>query len=152
MLIFSLWLCSSMQSHMQPPPLHYSVKIIITMQPHTHQLKNGQTLLIRQVEVEDTSAVMDFVYKISGESDFLTFGPGEFELTEAEEQEFIYKSLVSENQLFIFSSINNSIVALLHFSASPRPRIRHCGEIGLSVRKEYWGLGIGSIMLDTLIE
>ncbi|MFC1975012.1 GNAT family N-acetyltransferase [Chloroflexota bacterium] len=27
-----------------------------------------------------------------------------------------------------------------------------CREIGISVQKQYWGLGIGALMLDRLIE
>ena len=48
--------------------------------------------------------------------------------------------------------IEDKIVASLVFSAGHRPRIRHSGEFGMSVRKRYWGLGIGSSMLDALID
>jgi RimJ/RimL family protein N-acetyltransferase len=30
--------------------------------------------------------------------------------------------------------------------------VRHTGEFGLSIRKACWGLGIGSRMLDALLE
>lgn len=122
------------------------------MEPRTYELKNGRLLLIREVWVEDARALLDYVERISGESDFLSFGPGEFELTEPEEEEFIRKCLASDNQLYILGSIDDTIVATLHFSAGRRPRVRHSGEFGMSVRKQYWGLGIGSLMLDTLIE
>ena len=122
------------------------------MEPRKHELKNGRVLLIREVAVEDTRALLDYVERISGESDFLSFGPGEFELTESEEQEFIHKCLASDNQLFILGSIDDTIVAILNFSGGRRPRVRHSGEFGMSVRKQYWGLGIGSLMLDTLID
>ncbi len=122
------------------------------MEPRNYELKNGCVLLIREVAVEDARAVLDYVHEISGESDFLSFGPGEFELTEPEEQEFIGKCLASDNQLFILGSIDDTIVAMLNFSAGRRPRVRHSGEFSMSVRKQYWGLGIGSLMLDTLID
>jgi RimJ/RimL family protein N-acetyltransferase len=121
------------------------------MKPRKHELKNGRVLLIREVAVEDARALLDYVEHISGESDFLSFGPGEFELTEPEEQEFIRKCLASDNQLYILGSIEDTIVATLHFSGGRRPRVRHSGEFGISVRKQYWELGIGSLMLDTLI-
>jgi RimJ/RimL family protein N-acetyltransferase len=122
------------------------------MEPRNYELKNGRVLLIREVAVEDACAVLDYVHEISGESDFLSFGRGEFELTEPEEQDFIRKCLASDNQLFILGSIDDTIVAILSFSAGRRPRIRHSGEFSMSVRKQYWGLGIGSLMLDTLID
>jgi RimJ/RimL family protein N-acetyltransferase len=122
------------------------------MQPTEHHLKNGQVLVIREAAPEDARALLDYVEGISGESDFLSFGPGEFELTEPEEEEFIRKCLTSDNQLYILGSIDDTIVAILNFSAGRRPRVRHSGEFSMSVRKQYWGLGIGSLMLDMLIE
>jgi RimJ/RimL family protein N-acetyltransferase len=121
------------------------------MESRKHGLKDGRVLLIREVAVEDTRAVLDYVERISGESDFLSFGPGEFELTEPEEEDFIRKCRASDNQLYILGLIDDEIVSTLVFSAGRRPRVRHSGEFGMSVRKRYWGLGIGSLMLDTLI-
>ena len=121
------------------------------MEPREYQLRNGRTLLIREVVVEDARALVDYAESISAESDFLSFGPGEFGLTEPEEEEFIRKCLASDNQLFILGSIDDTIVATLNLSAGYRPRVRHSGEFSMSVRKQYWGLGIGSLMLDTLI-
>jgi len=122
------------------------------MEPRKYELKNGPILLIREAVVNDARAVLDYVQSVSGESDFLSFGPGEFELTEPEEEEFIRKCLASDDQLYILASIDDAIVATLIFSGGRRPRVRHSGEFSMSVRRPYWGLGIGSLMLDTLIE
>lgn len=121
------------------------------MEPSTHELRDGSVLLVREAAVEDARAVLEFVNGISGESDFLTFGPGEFELTESEEEGFIRDCRASGNQLFILGSIDDSIVGILIFSAGRRPRVRHVGEFSMSVRKRNWDIGIGSIMLDTLL-
>jgi RimJ/RimL family protein N-acetyltransferase len=121
------------------------------MQPRRHLLKNGLTLLIREAAPEDARAVLDYIECISAESDFLTFGPGEFELTEAEEADFLRKCR-QDNRLYMLGLINDEIAATIHFSAGHRPRIRHTGELGLSVRKQYWNIGIGSLLLDALID
>jgi RimJ/RimL family protein N-acetyltransferase len=121
------------------------------MKPGTHELDDGRILLIRQAAVEDARAVLDYVQDISGESDFLSFGPGEFELTEAQEEAFIRGCLASDNQVYLLGLVEDRIVAALTFSGGRRPRVRHSGEFSMSVRKPYWGLGIGSLMLDALI-
>jgi RimJ/RimL family protein N-acetyltransferase len=122
------------------------------MQPRLYELKNGLVLRIREVLVEDAQAVLAYLEDISGETDFLSFGPGEFDLTLAEEEGFIRQCLESANLLFLVGSIDDTVVALLHFEAGRRPRTRHSGGLGMSVRKPYWSLGIGSLMLDTLID
>jgi len=130
----------------------YAVNTISAMQSRRHHLRNGRVLVIREAAVEDARAVLDYVEGISGESDFLSFGPGEFELTEAEEEGFLRKCRDSDNQLYILGLIDDTVVSTLNFSAGRRPRVRHSGEFGMSVRKKYWGLGIGSLMLDTLVD
>lgn len=122
------------------------------MEARSHELKNGCVLLIREAMPEDARAVLDYVEAVSGESDFLTFGPGEFDLTEAQEADFLRRCYDSDNQIYLVGSIADQIVSTLSFAAGRRPRVRHSGEFGLSVRKEYWGLGIGSFMLDALID
>jgi len=121
------------------------------MEPRKHELKNGNVLVIRQATADDARAVLDYIEHISGESDFLSFGPGEFELTESQEADFLRQCRASNNQLYILGSIDDTIVSTLVFSAGRRPRVRHSGEFSMSVRKPRWGLGIGSLMLDTLI-
>jgi RimJ/RimL family protein N-acetyltransferase len=122
------------------------------MEPCKHELKDGRVLLIREAAVADALALLDYVEAVSGESDFLTFGPGEFELTAAEEENVLRQYRYADNQLYIVGLVDDTIVAALSFSAGRRPRVRHSGDFGMSVRKQYWGYGIGAFMLDTLID
>ena len=117
----------------------------------THPLRNNRILVIREAGVEDAAAVLDYVHGVSDESDYLTFGPGEFEHTLAEEEEFLRNFHESYNQIMLLGMLDDEIVSVLSFSAGRRPRVRHFGEFGLSVRKAYWGLGIGALVLDALI-
>jgi len=121
------------------------------VEPQHHALKDGRVLLVREAEAEDARALLDYVQAVSAESDFLSFGSGEFELGEAEEAEFLRACRASDNQVYLVASIEEEIVGALTFSGGRRRRTRHAGEFGLSVRGEHWGLGIGGIMLDTLL-
>ena len=121
------------------------------MQTRGHTLGNGQVLIIREAVDDDAPQALSFVEATAHESDFLTFGPGEFGHTEAQERAFIRACAGSRHHLFIVGLIDDTIVSLLHFTSGERPRLRHTGEFGLSVRRSYWGMGIGSLMLDTLV-
>ena len=122
------------------------------MEPRSYELKNGLSLLIREAEVEDAGALISHVNRVGGESDYLTLGPGEFELAEREEADFLRKCRDLENQVYILALTEGQIVGALNFSAGHRPRTRHSGELGMSVRKAYWGLGVGSTLLEALLE
>lgn len=121
------------------------------MEPRSHTLKTGTVLSIREAAAADARAVLDYVETVSGESDFLAFGPGEFELSETAERDVLQRYADSENQIYLLGLVDGAVAAVLIFSAPQRARLRHCGELGMSVRKRYWGLGIGSLMMDALI-
>ena len=41
---------------------------------------------------------------------------------------------------------------MFRLSCHPRRRLAHTGEIALSVRKKYWHIGVGSAIMEMLIE
>lgn len=51
----------------------------------------------------------------------------------------------------MIAEIDGRIVGNLNFDGGQRPRTRHMGEFGLTVLKDYWGQGVGSILLKYLI-
>ena len=123
----------------------------IRFSPRTHQLSDGRTILIREAEPDDARAVLEHVEATSGESDFLTFGPGEFEMTEAAEREFLRGSRDADHQLYLLGLVDGALIATLSFAAGRRRRVRHSGEFGMSVRRSHWGRGVGSHLLDALV-
>jgi RimJ/RimL family protein N-acetyltransferase len=121
------------------------------MNSYRHILKDSQTLYIREARACDAARQLEFLDRMCGETDFISFGPGEFDLSVDEEAEFIEKCLTKDNQLFIVAEIDETIVGSLCFVGGSRPRSQHTGEFGVSVLRDYWGLGIGGLLMDTLI-
>jgi len=124
----------------------------VTHFEQSHLLENNQTLAIREAAAQDAEAVLDHVHVICGETDFLSFGPGEFDISPDREREILQAYHEADNQLYLLGLLDGQIVSTLSFSGGHRPRTRHAGEFGLSVRQACWGLGIGSRMLDALLE
>ena len=42
-------------------------------------------------------------------------------------------------------------MSTLSFSGGQRNRIKHCGELGMTVQRRYWEIGIGTLMLEVFI-
>ena len=129
-----------------------AVNTASVVRPQSHRLENGSVLVIREAAAEDARAVLDYVERVSGESDFLTFGPGEFDFTEMQERDFLNECRNSDNQIYIIGLIDDTIVSTLSFSGGRRARLRHSGQFGMSVCKKHWKHGIGSLMLDALVD
>ena len=115
-------------------------------------LKNGEVLLIREVQKKDAAHVLEYVDKVAGETDFLRFGPGEFNMSLEDEEKFIESCINSSNHLFVIAEITELLVGTLVFKGGDKPRNSHTGEFGVTVLKKYWESGIGSMLIESLIE
>jgi len=69
-----------------------------------------------------------------------------------EEEKMIIESSKAQNKVTLVVEVENMIVGCLNFRGGTRPRNEHAGEFGVSVLKKYWGQGIGSAMIEEMIE
>lgn len=114
-------------------------------------LKNGDMVQIREAAKEDAPDLVAYLQKIGGESDFLTFGPGEFSVSVSDEADVLEESRNAQNRIMLLALVGNKVTGCLHFEGGARPRIEHTGEFGVSVLKDYWDKGIGTEMVKELI-
>lgn len=108
--------------------------------------------LIRPIQLEDTQDILDYLEVISHESKNITFGPGEFNMTYEEEKKFIEKVTTSDNQIMLVADYKGEIIGQLHYSGGGRNRTKHIGEFGVTVKKKYWGQGVGKTLISHMID
>ncbi len=124
---------------------------VVKFSPVEIRLKNGELLLIREGTADDAAQVIAYIEGIAGESDFLTFGPGEFGLTVEGERSYLAGISARGNALYLVAVIDGEIVGTLSFAGGGRPRTAHTGEFGVSVRRSHWGNGIGRELIRCLL-
>ncbi len=101
---------------------------------------------------DDAAEMIAYLNKVSDETDNLTFNSKKFNFTVEEEVELLkFSKEWAILLLYYYCSVDGKIVGSLGFQANPRKRLRHCGSFGVSVLQEYWGLGIGTRLLDEMI-
>ena len=115
-------------------------------------LKSGLELEIQQPTVEDAQAILDYLEQISGESNNITFGPGELGVILEQEKKFLSRMKEDEENILVIGTIDAEIVSVANISTGRRKRMRHTGEIAVSVQKKYWNHGIGRIIMLELIK
>ena len=116
------------------------------------QLKNGETAVIRKAVIDDAERLIQHINTIAEESDFVTFGPGEFEITVEKEKEILETYSKADNKLFLVAEVNEEIIGCMTFGGGGRSRTKHVGEFGVSTQQKYWGQGVGSRLLESLID
>ena len=116
------------------------------------KLKNNQELIIRCAKPIDAEELLAYIDNISSETDFLTFGVGEYGLSFEGQVKHIKQINSKKNSIFLVGTVNDRIIATLYFENGPRKRISHVGDLGVTVLKSYWRSGVGFSLIKAFIE
>lgn len=114
-------------------------------------LRDGRSLRVLESQPEDAPALIDYLNRVGGASDFLTFGANEFWLSIDQEESFL-RGMQPNIGWMLKGIIDNRIVATLSLLRTDRPRLKHIAELGVSVLKDYWGLGVGRSICRVAID
>ena len=116
-------------------------------------LKNGSVAVLRNGVEADGSVVFDNFNQTHAETDFLLSYPDENSFDEIREGMFLRKKAESENEIEIIAVVDGVTAATAGISAlGGKYKLRHRAEFGVSVLKDYWGLGIGRALTEACIE
>lgn len=115
-------------------------------------LKDGKEVIIREAEKEDAQLMIDFYNLVGGETDFLSFGKNEFNKTLKEYEGYIESTKLENNSIILLGTIGDEIVGIASIDSSQKSRTKHVGTLGIVIGKQYCGLGLGTKIMDQLIE
>ena len=114
-------------------------------------LKNGQHAILKSPQIEDAEALLNNIIASSGETEFLTNYPEEYTMGVEGEAAWIKEHLESPDALVICCELEGKIIASCDLRFNSTFKTRHRAALGITVRRDYWGLGIGSAMFETMI-
>lgn len=115
-------------------------------------LSDGQVIKLRKVQVKDASLLLDFLTEVNRETRNLSREPHEVTMSLEDEIAFIKRVLDSENDSFFVAFDDESVIGTIGYHGSSLERLRHKVSLGISVLKRYHGKGIGSVLMEALIE
>lgn len=111
----------------------------------------GRQVVLRNPEPEDAQSMIDLVNALDTETVFLAREPGEFEMTLEKEQEYLAEQKASESALFLVCLVDGKVMGSCQASCPARRRFRHKAMVGIALRQEVCGHGIGRKMMNALI-
>lgn len=115
-------------------------------------LNNMKTLILKSPDDSDAEAILKYLKQVTGETPFLLRTPEECTETVASEVLFIQNINQHPTQVMILAILDSKIVGIANVGLKTRLKVRHRATLGISVQKQYWGLGIGSLLMDHLID
>lgn len=114
------------------------------------EIDAGKNGIIQKASAEDAGAILEYLKEIGGETDNLTFGAEGLPFTVEEEAAHIAGIEHSEDEIMLVAKMDGKVVGDASLSRLPR-RMKHRGELGISVLKKYWNKGIGSQLMKMLL-
>ena len=115
-------------------------------------LKNGKTCILRSAEPKDAEHMISYMKIMLGETPYLLRSPEEFDYSVEGEAEVLRRRRDDPRAFMILAEIDGEIIAVGDvMPMGTKSRTLHRAALGLSVRKDYWRLGIGSAMMERLI-
>lgn len=115
-------------------------------------LKNGTEALLRNGDEADGNAAFEVFNLTHEETDFLLSYPDENSYDPEQEGRFLQEKAESDDEIEIVAVIDGKIAGMAGIEAVGRKdKVKHRADFGISVLKEFWGLGLGRALAEACI-
>ena len=116
-------------------------------------LKNSKEALIRNGNASDGLAVYEVFNLTHAETDYLLSYPDENSFDPEQEARFLEEKAESPNETELIAIIDGKIAGTAGIEAvGKKYKVKHRADFGISVLKEYWGLGLGKALTKACIQ
>lgn len=110
-------------------------------------------VIYREAEPSDAGKFLEYCKIVGAETDNLTFGAEGLPLSISQEADYIRKYAGNPGSVMIVAYDEGELIGTGAVSVvSGRPRFAHRRELAISVRKDYWGKGIGTGIMNVLMD
>ena len=115
-------------------------------------LRDGRRLALRSPSVENAEQLLRYVTQASGETAYLTRYPEEWDIPVAQEMAWVERMRSAPNDMVITCYVDGKVVGNCQISCQIGIKASHRASIAIAVLRAYWGLGVGSAMMEALVD
>lgn len=109
-------------------------------------------VVLREATLEDAKKTVQFMNWVTGEVDFHTYGPNDFNIKASDERRLMELFHKKDNCVFLIATFQEEIIAVATLSGGLKSRTAHRGTVGLTVAKRFWRLGIGKNLMEMVLK
>lgn len=112
----------------------------------------GLAVHIRNGVASDGSTVLENFNLTHAETDYLLSYLDENYFDAEQESQYLEKKSTSPNEIELIAFVDGKVAGTAGIDAiGTQYKVTHRAEFGISILKEYWGLGIGRALMDACI-
>jgi len=115
------------------------------------ELKNGKLGIFRAPVVADAPELLRYLVDTATQTPYLLRMPQECNMSLEAEEAYLRNAAEEENELMILCFVDGRLAGNCALQRKTKLKNRHRASIGIALRKEFWNLGIGTVMFRELI-
>ena len=109
-------------------------------------------LVFREAEIDDAEEMISYLNIVGGESDNLMHGSEGFKVPVEAVKRRIQASHDADNSIIMIVLAGEKIIARAELDGCSGARLHHNARFSISVRKDYWNMKIGTMLVTKIIE
>lgn len=109
-------------------------------------------LEIREIEINDASAVSNIIKILSDETENFPFSSEDYGVDIKRQKLFIDHLSKKENCILLGAFDKTSLCGLIYLEGGTKDRTYHCCNLGMGVLKKYWAQSIGTMLIKRTLD
>lgn len=109
------------------------------------------SITIREAVACDAQAILALMQKVAAETEFLVIDENADDLSLEQFQDQLQQLQESSSNLLLLAFDKEQVIGASSIKTSAEKRIDHIGELGISLLKDYWGMGLGSYLMEEML-
>ena len=110
-------------------------------------------IIIREAIPSDAEQLIAYVHALADEPEiYIALSPGEFKLTADEERKILEEYASLKNSIFLVAEFEGEIIGILDCRGGSRTSTQHTAVLGMSVSRAWRNRGVGSLLLEHVIQ
>jgi RimJ/RimL family protein N-acetyltransferase len=114
-------------------------------------LKDNTIVDINEAKPVDAEELLELFKKIGSESTYLIMDHHGLDLTVEEEKDYLQKANDSKTTKYFVARVDGKIVGDCGIKGHKSPKTKHNVDLGISILKEYWNKGLGTLLMEHTI-
>ena len=125
----------------------------MNFEPRTILLKDGRKCILRPTHPDDSEQMIEYLKLTAAETPFVLRYPDEVTYTLESEREILGQSLENKDTAMMVAVVDGIVAGNCAVNGVGNKRkILHRCSLGIALKKDFWGLGIGTEMLTYAFE
>ena len=115
-------------------------------------LKDGRAVIIRSPRPDEAAALLALKLEYLQDSETVPIQKEEYKYDVAGEAELIGQFAKSANSLLLVAYHDGKMIGNVDLAGNPYFLMRHTGVIGMGVRALYRGCGLGTLLMNAILD